>query len=55
MAELTFKVSEAHKAFSYSRALLVIEYPISAQQLEKVKLAINAQLDHEIHLAKETE
>ena len=55
MAKLTLKVSEAHKAVSYSRALLIIEYPISTQQLEKVKLAINAQLDHEIQLAKERE
>lgn len=48
MAELTLRISDSHKSFDYKGVHLVIDYPISTERLEKIKLAINHQLDFEI-------
>ena len=55
MAQWSFDVSDVHKVLDYGKVLLTISYPIQSDDLKKIKLAINAQLDHEISLIRNSQ
>ncbi len=49
MAQLTIETGgHGHKFFDYGRVSLLESFPVSSDELEKVKLQIDAQLDHDI-------